>query len=182
MIFDPLRLEGAFRIALDPRGDDRGFFARVFCTEQFRAHGLVPEVVQINTSFSREAGTVRGLHFQRAPAIESKVVRCLRGAIRDVIVDLRANSPQYGQWEAVELIAEDRDMIYVPQGFAHGFQTLLPDTELLYLHGAAYSPDHEGGVAHDDPDLGIHWALPVINLSPRDAALPRLRELEPLAT
>lgn len=181
MIFHPLRLHGAFRIALDPRGDARGFFARLFCTEEFRAHGLVTEIAQMNTSFSREAGTVRGLHFQRAPANESKVVRCLRGAIRDVIVDLRAGSPQFGQWEAVELTADNRDMVYVPPGFAHGFQTVLPDTELLYLHGAAYSPDHEGGVAHDDPDLGIRWALPVINLSPRDAALPRLREVEPLA-
>lgn len=181
MIFHPLTLHGAFRIALDPRGDDRGFFARLFCTEEFRAHGLVPEVVQMNTSFSREAGTVRGLHFQRAPAAESKVVRCLKGAIRDVIVDLRAGSPQFGQWEAVVLTAENRDMIYVPPGFAHGFQTLLPDTELLYLHGAAYSPDHEGGLAHDDTDLAIDWALPVINLSPRDVALPRLRDLEPLA-
>lgn len=181
MIFHPLTLTGAFRITLDPRGDDRGFFARLFCREEFRAHGLVPEVVQMNTSFSREAGTVRGLHFQRAPAAESKVVRCLHGAIRDVIVDLRAGSPQFGQWEALVLTAENRDMVYVPPGFAHGFQTLLPDTELLYMHGAAYSLDHEGGVAHDDPDLGIDWALPVINLSPRDAALPRLRDLEPLA-
>lgn len=181
MIFHPLRLQGAFRIALDLKGDERGFFARLFCTEEFRANGLVHEIAQMNTSFSREAGTVRGLHFQRAPACESKVVRCLRGAIRDVIVDLRAVSPQFGQWEAVDLTAENRDMIYVPPGFAHGFQTLLPDTELLYLHGAAYSPDHEGGVAHDDPDLGIDWAQPVINLSPRDAALPRLRDLEPLA-
>lgn len=180
MIFHPLTLRGAFRIALEPRGDERGFFARLFCTEEFRSHGLVPKIAQMNTSFSRAAGTVRGLHFQRAPAAESKVVRCLRGAIRDVIVDLRAGSPQFGKWEAIELIAENRDMVYVPVGFAHGFQTLLPDTELLYLHGAAYSPDHEGGVAHDDPDLGIDWALPVINLSPRDAALPRLRDLEPL--
>lgn len=181
MIFHPLILKGAFRITLDPQGDERGFFARLFCKEEFHAHGLVPVVVQMNTSFSREAGTVRGLHFQRAPANESKVVRCLRGALNDVIVDLRAGSPQFGQWQSMVLTAENRDMIYVPPGFAHGFQTLLPDTELLYLHGAAYSPDHEGGVAHDDPDLGIDWTLPVINLSPRDAALPRLRELEPLA-
>jgi dTDP-4-dehydrorhamnose 3,5-epimerase len=181
MIFHPLTLHGAFRIALEPQGDERGFFARLFCTEEFRAHGLAPEVVQMNTSFSREAGTVRGLHFQRAPAAESKVVRCLQGAIRDVIVDLRAASPHFGQWEAVVLTSKNRDMIYVPPGFGHGFQTLLPDTELLYLHGAAFSPYHEGGVAHDDPDLGIDWALPVINLSPRDAALPRLRDLESLA-
>lgn len=181
MIFHPLSLDGAWRIALDPRGDERGFFARLFCTEEFRAHGLKPEIVQMNTSFSREAGTVRGLHYQRAPASESKVVRCLRGAIQDVIVDLRAGSPQFGKWEAIELAAENRDMVYVPPGFAHGFQTLLPDTELLYLHGAAYSPEHEGGVAHSDPDLAITWTLPVKNLSPRDASLPNLCDVEPLA-
>lgn len=181
MIFHPLKLQGAFRISLVPKGDARGYFARLFCAEEFRAHGLVPDILQMNTSFSREAGTVRGLHFQRAPACESKVVRCMRGAIRDVIVDLRADSSQFGQWEEVLLTADNRDMVYLPPGFAHGFQTLLPDTELLYLHGAAYSPDQEGGVAYDDPDLGIDWALPVINISSRDAALPRLRDLEPLA-
>ncbi len=182
MIFHPLQLQGAFRIALDKKGDERGFFARVFCTDEFHDNGLVPEIAQINTSFSREAGTVRGLHFQRAPAAESKVVRCLRGAIRDVILDLRAESAQYGQWETIDLTAENRDMVYVPPGFAHGFQTLLPDTELLYLHGTSYSPQHEGGVAYDDPELGIDWALPVVNLSPRDAALPRLRDVEPLTS
>lgn len=182
MIFHPLSLHGAFRIALHPQEDDRGYFARLFCAQEFKAHGLVPEIAQMNISFSREAGTVRGLHFQRAPAEESKVVRCLQGAIRDVVVDLRSTSPQFGKWEAVELTAENRDMVYVPPGFAHGFQTLLPDTELLYLHGAAYSPEHEGGVAHDDPDIGIDWPLPVVNLSPRDAALPRLRDLEPIVS
>lgn len=181
MIFHPLPLEGAFRIELAPRGDARGHFARLFCAETFRAQGLEPAIAQMNLSYSAEAGTVRGLHFQRAPAAETKVVRCLRGAIRDVIVDLRAGSRDYGRWVAVELAGGSPDMIYVPRGFAHGFQTLLPETELLYLHGTAYSPQDEGGLAHDDPDLGIDWRLPVVNLSPRDAGLPRLRDLEPLA-
>lgn len=182
MIFHPLTLIGSYRIELDPMGDERGFFARLFCMEEFRFHGLVPEIVQINTSFSSEAGTVRGLHFQRAPFAESKLVRCVRGAIQDVIVDLRSGSEQFGHWEAVNLSAENRDMVYVPPGFAHGFQTLLPDTELLYIHSAAYNPNHEGGVAYNDPDIGINWSLPVVNLSPRDAALPRLHKLEPLVT
>lgn len=181
MIFHPLPLEGAFRIELAPRGDARGHFARLFCTEAFRSHGLEPEIAQMNLSFSAAAGTVRGLHFQRAPASETKVVRCLRGAVRDVIVDLRAGSRDFGRWVALDLVAGSPDMIYVPRGFAHGFQVLLPETELLYIHGAAYSPAHEGGLAHDDPDLGIDWPLPVVNLSARDAALPCLRDLEPLA-
>ena len=182
MIFHALRLNGAFRIALEPKVDPRGLFARVFCKDEFRAHGLVAEIAQMNISFSRDVGTVRGMHFQRAPASESKVVRCIRGAILDVIVDLRAGSPSYAQWEALELTAEARDMVYVPPGFAHGFQTLVPDTELLYLHGTAYAPDCDDGVAHDDPDLGITWPLPVSTLSDRDAALPKLRDMEPLAT
>ena len=182
MIFHPLTLQGSFSIMLEPRGDERGLFARQFCTEEFRAHGLVSEIAQVNISFNRDAGTVRGLHFQRAPAAESKVVRCLRGALRDVIVDLRAGSPQFGSWEAVELSSDNYNMLYVPPGFAHGFQTLLPDTEVLYLHSAPYSPEHEGGVAHDDTDLDIDWTLPVKNLSARDAILPGLRSLEPVQT
>ncbi|MCC6007837.1 MAG: dTDP-4-dehydrorhamnose 3,5-epimerase [Rhodobacteraceae bacterium] len=181
MIFHPLPLEGAFRIELDRKGDARGFFARLFCAETFADRGLEPVIAQMNTSFSAEAGTMRGLHFQRAPAAETKVVRCLRGAIRDVIVDLRAASATFGRWVALDLTEENRDMVYVPRGFAHGFQTLVPATELLYLHGEAYSPAHEGGIAHDDPDLAIDWPMPVVNVSPRDACLPRLRDTEPLA-
>ena len=182
MIFYPLTLQGSFRITLESRGDERGLFTRQFCTEEFRAHGLVSEIAQVNISFNCDTGTVRGLHFQRAPAAESKVVRCLRGAVRDIIVDLRAGSPQFGCWEAVELSSENCNMVYVPPGFAHGFQTLLPNTEVLYLHSAPYSPEHEGGVAHDDPDLYIDWPLPVMNLSVRDATLPRLRSLKPVQT
>jgi len=181
MIFTPLSLPGAFRIDLERRADARGFFARLFCAREFAEHGLATVWVQSNISFNRAEGTVRGLHFQRAPAAEAKLVRCLRGAIHDVIVDLRAGSPSFGQWTALDLDAEERAMVYVPPGFAHGFQTLRPDTELLYLHSEFYSPEHEGGLAHDDPRLGIPWPRPVTGLSPRDAAFPTLDALDPIA-
>lgn len=180
MIFSPLSLSGAFRIDLDRREDDRGFFARLFCAREFEAHGLATVWVQANTSLSRVEGTLRGLHFQRPPMAEAKLVRCLRGAIMDVIVDLRAGSPTYGRWISVELDEETRGMVYVPPGFAHGFQTLRPDTELLYFHSEFYSPDHEGGLAHDDPSLAIPWPRPVTGLSPRDAAFPTLDALDPI--
>ena len=180
MIFTALPLSGAFRIELDRREDDRGFFARLFCARAFEAQGLAAVFVQANTSFSTAAGTLRGLHFQRKPMADAKLVRCLRGAIFDVIVDLRAGSATYGQWTSVELDEDNRAMIYVPQGFAHGFQTLRPDTELLYFHSQFYAADHEGGLAYNDPQLAIPWPLPVLGLSPRDAAFPTLDALEPV--
>lgn len=180
MIFTELPLAGAYRVELDRREDDRGFFARLFCAKEFSDTGLNTVWMQANNSFNRDAGTLRGLHFQRPPMAEAKLVRCLRGAIWDVIVDLRAGSPTYGQWTALELDENNRTMIYIPPGFAHGFQTLRPDTELLYLHSQFYSPAHEGGLAHDDPALGIPWPLPVVGLSIRDAAFPTLGALEPL--
>lgn len=181
MIFTPLPLVGAYRVDLELRGDDRGFFARMFCAEEFAAHGLAATWVQSNVSFSAVEGTLRGLHFQRPPKAEAKLVRCLHGAIFDVIVDLRAGSATFGQWASVEIDAENRAMVYVPPGFAHGFQTLQPGTELLYLHSEAYSPTHEGGLAHDDPHLAIPWPRPVTGLSPRDATFPRLDQLDPIA-
>lgn len=180
MIFTPLPLAGAFRIDLDRREDARGFFARLFCAEEFADHGLATTWVQCNTSFSRAEGTLRGLHFQRPPMAEAKMVRCLKGAIFDVMVDLRAGSATFGQWAALELSAENRSMAYIPEGFAHGFQTLSPETELLYFHSQVYSPAHEGGLRHDDPRLGIPWPRPVADLSPRDAAHPGLDTLEPI--
>lgn len=180
MKFHPLSIEGAFRIELERRGDARGFFARMVCAEEFAAQGLATRWVQMNTSFSREKGTLRGLHFQRPPRAEAKLVRCLRGAILDVIVDLRSGSPSYGQHETLRLDDDNRAMVYIPPGFAHGFQTLEPDTELLYLHSEVYSPDHEGGVHHADRDLGIAWPLPPVALSDRDKALPPLERLEPI--
>lgn len=180
MIFTELPLHGAYRVDLDRRADDRGFFARVFCTGEFAEHGLNTAWVQVNDSFNRAAGTLRGLHFQRPPMAEAKLVRCIRGAIWDVIVDLRAGSPTYGHWTALTLDDDNRAMIYIPAGFAHGFQTLRANTELLYFHSKVYSPAHEGGLAHDDAALAITWPLPVIGLSARDAAFPSLAALEPL--
>ena len=180
MIFTELPLKGAYRINLDRRTDDRGFFARFFCAREFQEKGLAPAFVQVNTSFSCRAGTMRGLHFQRPPMAEAKLVRCLKGRIFDVIVDLRARSATFGQWTSVELDAQVRQMIYIPQGFAHGFQTLEPDTELLYFHSQFYAPEHEGGLAHDDPRLAIRWPLTVSELSARDAAFPTLDALEPI--
>ncbi len=180
MIFTPLKLSGAYRIDLEKREDERGFFARLFCVEEFAALGLETAWAQMNTSLTRTTGSVRGLHFQRPPMAEVKVVRCLRGAAFDVMVDLRAGSPSFGQWDAVELTPENRSMVYIPHGFAHGFQTLAPDTELLYFHSAAYSAAHEGGVHHADPALGIRWPLAIAEISPRDRALPPLAALEPI--
>ncbi|MBX9615695.1 MAG: dTDP-4-dehydrorhamnose 3,5-epimerase family protein [Caulobacteraceae bacterium] len=178
MIFTPLPLVGAFRIDLDRREDSRGFFARMVCETEFAAHGLNTRWVQMNTSLTGEAGSVRGLHFQRPPMAEVKLVKCVAGAILDVIVDLRAGSGTFGHWHGVELSAENRTMIYVPEGFAHGFQTLTSDCELIYLHSCAYSASHEGGLRHDDPALAIGWPLPVSGLSPRDAAHPLLTGIE----
>lgn len=180
MIFSALPLSPAFRLDPEWRGDARGQFARIFCQREFAAHGLPERWVQANISFSHTAGTLRGMHFQRPPMAEAKLVRCQKGAVWDVIVDLRAGSATFGQWTAVELTAENGAAIYVPPGFAHGFQTLRDDTELLYLHSEFYSPEHEGGLAHDDPRLAIPWPLPVVNLSPRDAAFPTLDALEPV--
>ncbi len=180
MIFTPLPLAGAFRIDLDRREDARGFFARLFCAKEFANHGLTTTWVQCNTSLSRTEGTLRGLHFQRPPMAEVKMVRCLKGAIFDVMVDLRAGSSSFGHWTALELTAENRSMAYIPEGFAHGFQTLSPETELLYFHSQVYSPAHECGLRHDDPRLGIQWPRPVADLSSRDAEHPGLDTLEPI--
>lgn len=180
MIFTPLPIAGAFRVDLDRRADARGFFARLYCAQEFAAHGLGTQWVQMNTSLSHRTGTLRGLHFQRPPAAEAKLVRCLRGAIFDVLVDLRAGSPTYGHWHAEELTHTNRAMLYIPEGCAHGFQTLMPDTELLYMHSAAYSPAHEGGLHHADPSLAIAWPRPIADLSDRDHRFPMLKDLEPI--
>lgn len=180
MIFTPLDLPGAWEIGLERRGDDRGFFARIFCTEEFAAHGLNTTWAQMNISVSREVGTLRGMHFQRPPAAEVKLVRCLHGRAHDVIVDLRAGSDTYGQHLNVVLDAGERNAVYVPAGFAHGFQTLLPDTELQYFHSVPYAPDHEGGVNALDPDLRIDWPLEPVNRSERDLSLPGLAACAPL--
>lgn len=180
MIFRETRLAGAFLIDLEKQVDDRGFFARSWCREEFRAHGLAEAFVQANASFSTTAGTLRGLHFQRPPHWEAKLVTCTRGAIYDVIVDLRQESRTYRQWLAVELTADSYRSLYVPERFAHGFQTMRPDTEVTYQMSTPYVAGSGGGIRHDDPDLGIAWPLPVSRISPADRAWPSLLEQEGL--
>lgn len=180
MRFTELPLAGAYRVELEPRGDARGFFARLFCADEFAAHGLATAWVQCNTSFTAEQGTLRGLHFQRPPMAETKLLRCIRGAIFDVIVDLRAGSPTFGRWHGERLDDQNRRMICVPEGFAHGFQTLTPDVEMLYFHSAPYSAEYEGGLRWDDATVAVDWPLPVAEMSARDAAFPTLDELEPI--
>lgn len=181
MIFTPLPIAGAFRIDPEPIGDDRGSFARIFCAEEFAAQGLETRWVQMNASYSAHKGTLRGLHFQRPPAAEAKLVRCVRGAMFDVLVDMRRGSDSFGRWTALELVAAQGTMVYVPQGVAHGFQTLAPDTAVLYCHSAAYNRDHEGGLRFDDDGVGIDWPLPVSEISDRDQSHPLLSDLEPIA-
>jgi dTDP-4-dehydrorhamnose 3,5-epimerase len=173
MIFHPLDLAGAYRIEPQLVADERGAFARRFCAETFRAHGLEGDLVQRSISFNARAGTLRGMHFQAPPHLEAKLVRCTRGAIFDVMVDLRDGSPTYGQWYGEELSANNRVILYIPKGFAHGFQTLVDDTEVDYEITPAYVPGAGGGFRFDDPALAIAWPLPVIMVSERDRALPQ---------
>jgi dTDP-4-dehydrorhamnose 3,5-epimerase len=174
MQFQKTRLSGAFIIQLEPRTDDRGFFARAFCARELEQHGLLSRFVQCNMSYNRKAGIVRGMHYQLPPAAEAKLVRCIRGAIHDVIVDLRRDSPTYLQHIGVELSAENRTALYVPEMFAHGFQALRDDAEVFYQVSEFYTPEAERGLRHDDPALGIDWPLPVTQVSPKDAAWPLL--------
>ncbi len=180
MRFTELPLAGAYRVDLEPRGDARGFFARLFCAEDFAAYGLAITWAQCNTSSTALQGTLRGLHFQRPPMAETKLLRCIRGAIFDVIVDLRAGSTTYGHWHGERLDDKNRAMICVPEGFAHGFQTLTPDVEMLYFHSAPYSATHEGGLRWDDAKVAVDWPLAVTEISARDAAFPTLDQLEPI--
>jgi dTDP-4-dehydrorhamnose 3,5-epimerase len=176
----PQPLPGLFVIETAAFEDHRGSFARLFCAEELAELGM-GQIVQINHSLTRAQGAVRGLHFQRPPKAEAKMVRCLKGRVLDVAVDLRAGSPTFLKWHAVELSAGNRQAFFLPRGFAHGFQALEADCELLYLHDEAYSPEHEGGLRHDDPALAIPWPLPVADLSARDAAHPLLSaEFAPL--
>ena len=179
MIFTPTSLAGAMLIDVEPTADSRGLFARTFCAREFVAHGLEPAIAQASVSVNARKGTVRGMHFQYPPHAETKVVRCVRGAILDVVVDLRPESPTYLRHLAVELSADNRRSLYVPRRFAHGFQVLADDTEISYLIGEFYTPDAQGGLHHADPALGIVWPLPVSELSARDAAWPLLAAVEP---
>jgi dTDP-4-dehydrorhamnose 3,5-epimerase len=172
MKFHATPLRGAYTIELEKRGDDRGFFARLFCQHEFEAAGIPMPIVQINNSLSAKAGTLRGMHYQLPPASEIKVVRCIRGALYDVIIDLRPDSPTFAQWFGAELTAENRLMMYAPQGFAHGFISLADDTETFYLASAFYTPQQERGVRFDDPRFGVVWPRTPVDVSAKDLTWP----------
>lgn len=176
MRFTPLELAGACVVDLERIEDERGFFARAWCRREFAEHGLNPEVVQCNLSFNHERGTLRGMHYQLPPHREVKLVRCIRGAIYDVIVDLRPASPTYKQWLGVELTAENRRMLYVPEGFAHGYQTLEEASEVFYQVSEFYQPGSEGGLRWNDPAIGISWPLEPTAISPKDRSHPDFEE------
>jgi dTDP-4-dehydrorhamnose 3,5-epimerase len=166
-------------IDIEPHGDERGFFARTLCRDEFVSNGLLPDYVQINTSYSRYKGTLRGLHYQRAPHTEAKLVRCVRGAVWDLIVDLRRDSPTYLRHQGVELTAENRRQIYVPPGFAHSYVTLVDDSEVIYPVSASYTPQAEGGVRYDDPLLAIEWPVEITTVSEKDMNWPLLDRNSP---
>jgi dTDP-4-dehydrorhamnose 3,5-epimerase len=170
--FTPAGIEGVWWIDLEPIEDERGFFARTFCAEEFAAHGLDPTVSQCNVSLTLGAGSVRGLHYQVAPAAETKLVRVVRGAIHDIVVDLRPASATYLRHVAVELSESNRRALYVPVDFAHGFQTLVDNTEVEYQMGSPYTPGTDRGLRYDDPKLAITLPLPVTSISPRDQTWP----------
>ena len=174
MIFNESPLKGAYTIELEKRGDDRGFFARMFCQNEFAQHALETNFVQMNNSLSAKAGVLRGMHYQLPPLGEVKLVRCVRGSLFDFIADLRPDSPSFGRWFGAELSAENRMMMYVPRGFAHGFITLEDDTEAMYLVSNFYGPEQERGVRYDDPAIGVKLPRAVTEVSPKDAAWPDL--------
>ena len=178
MIFAETMLAGAFIIDVERREDERGFFARAFCQREFEQHGLKPVIAQANIAFNKRKGTLRGMHFQYPPHAETKLVRATRGAILDIIVDLRPESPTYLQHVAVELSADNYRALYVPERFAHGYQALEDGTETSYQVGEFYAPGTEGGLSPFDPRLGLHWPLPVSVISPKDAAWKHLDEVE----
>ena len=175
MRFTPTKLAGAYIIEPQPHADSRGLFARTFCANEFRAQGLVDVFVQCNTSWNVSKGTLRGLHFQLSPSSEVKLVRCTAGALWDVIVDLRPQSATYLQYVAVELTAGNRSALYIPEMFAHGFQTLDEGTEVFYQMSQFYAPKLARGIRYDDPKIGIKWPLPVTSISDLDLNWTLLR-------
>jgi len=177
--FEETRLKGAFLIRATPFEDERGFFARTYCEKEFASHGLNPRVVQCSVSYSRKRGTLRGLHFQKAPHREAKLIRCARGAIYDVIVDLRPESSTFCQWLSVNLSAAEAHplMLYVPEGFAHGFQTLEDHTEVHYQMSEFYQAESASGVRWNDPAFSIDWPISEVTMSNRDANYPDFRAL-----
>lgn len=172
MKFVPTGLVDAYVVELEPHHDERGFFARMFCADEFEQHGLVPAVAQGNVSFNHRRGTMRGMHFQRPPAAETKYIRCVRGAIYDAIIDLRPDSPTYLRSFGVELTADNRLGLYVPTMFGHGFLTLTDDTEVSYLVSEFYTPGVEGGLRYDDPVLDVAWPVEIEVISEKDRSWP----------
>lgn len=165
-------IEGLVSFVRSPRKDERGSFERLFCCDELTDFGIAFDIKQMNRSITKQQGAVRGLHFQRPPFAEGKLITCLSGHVFDVAVDLRNGSPTLGQWHGFDLSAQSNRTVYIPPGFAHGFQTCAPDCELLYLHSQRYQPDHEGGLHCLDPILSIDWPGAVTQLSERDAKLP----------
>jgi dTDP-4-dehydrorhamnose 3,5-epimerase len=172
MFFEPTPLAGAFLIELDKKSDERGFFARAFCEQEFAQHNLTTRVCQVNNSLSMTKGTLRGMHYQLAPKAETKIVRCLRGSLYDIILDLRPGSATFCESFGSELTADNRRMMYVPKGFAHGFITLDDNTEALYFVDEFYSPENERGVRYDDPKFSINWPAKPTVISEKDRAYP----------
>ncbi|MEM5494640.1 dTDP-4-dehydrorhamnose 3,5-epimerase [Hoeflea sp. AS16] len=177
----PGRNDGPVLVRRAPFADERGAFARIFCAEALAGIGWPGPVAQINHSRTEKAGTLRGMHYQRPPHAEAKLVVCIRGAVHDVAVDVRQDSSSQHAHVGVELSAEAGTAIYIPEGFAHGFQALTDEVELIYIHSVAYNREHEAGLRHDDPVLGIAWPLPVTGLSARDAAHPMIDAGRPLS-
>jgi dTDP-4-dehydrorhamnose 3,5-epimerase len=175
MIFTEIDLKGAFVIDLELKHDHRGFFARSFCAQDFEAHGLKPTVAQCNLSFNHKKGTLRGMHYQISPAAETKLVRCTRGAIYDVIIDMRPESPTFLQHFGVELTEENRRALYIPEMFAHGYQALTDGAEVVYQVGEFYTPGYERGLRHNDPFFNIQWPQEVTEISEKDSNWPLLR-------
>ena len=171
MIFNKNRLKDVFTIELDKKEDHRGFFARSWDVNIFKENGLNPKIVQCNISYTKIKGTIRGMHYQKNPYDETKLIRCTKGKIFDVIIDLRKNSSTYKKWESFELSSENFKMLYVPEGFAHGFQSLENDTEIFYQVSQFYSPESERGVRWNDPQFNIKWPIDVTEVSEKDNAI-----------
>ena len=175
MIFSETSLKGAFIVEFEKREDERGFFARSWDQKEFEAHGLNPRLVQCDVSFNRIKGTLRGMHYQEAPYEEAKLVRCTAGAVYDVIIDLRRDSPTFRQWAGLDLTAENHRMLYIPEGLAHGFLTAADRTELFYQMSEFYVPDKARGVRWNDPAFGIRWPGEVRVISEKDSSYPDFR-------
>jgi dTDP-4-dehydrorhamnose 3,5-epimerase len=175
MIFTETDLKGAFVIDLELKHDHRGFFARSFCAQDFEAHGLKPTVAQCNLSFNHKKGTLRGMHYQISPAAETKLVRCTKGAIYDVIIDMRPESPTFLQHFGIELTEDNRRALYIPEMFAHGYQALTDGAEVVYQVGEFYTPGYERGLRHSDPFFNIQWPQEVTEISEKDSNWPLLR-------